>query len=78
MRANASIPDMGYRCISLEVGAAGRRRARSREIVGDNVRISRVSHSTTQAIACAERVAPYGFEMIEEPLHFDDFDGLAA
>lgn len=77
--------DEGYRCIKLKVGGDLREdeaRVRAvRKAVGDSVRLTidpNMSYSAKKAIACAERVAQYGVEMIEQPVRFDDLDGLAA
>lgn len=77
--------DEGYRCIKLKVGGDLREdeeRVRAvRKAVGDGVRLTidpNMSYSAKQAIACAERVAQYGVELIEQPVRFDDLDGLAT
>lgn len=63
MRANAPIPGVGYACVKREVDADLREdeeRVRAVCLVG-NVRSTPASCSTKQAIACAGRVARYGF-----------------
>ena len=77
--------DEGYRCIKLKLGGDLRedeaRVKAVRRAVGDSVRLTidpNMSYNAKQAIACAERVAQYDVELIEQPVRFDDLDGLAT
>ena len=76
--------DEGYRCIKLKLGGDLRedeaRVKAVRKAVGEAVRLTidpNMSYSAKQAIACVERVAQYNVELIEQPVRFDDLDGLA-
>ena len=76
--------DEGYRCIKLKLGGDLREdeaRVRAvRKAVGDGVRLTidpNMSYSAKQAIACVERVVQYDVELIEQPVRYDDLDGLA-
>lgn len=77
--------DEGFRCIKLKLGGDLREdeeRVRAvRKAIGDAIRLTidpNMSYSAKPAIALAERVRQYGVELIEQPVRYDDLDGLAT
>ncbi len=76
----------GHRAVKLKLGiaplAADVARVRAaREGLGDRVRLrgdANGAWSTSQALAALEALAEFDLDYVEQPLHADDIDGLAA
>ena len=85
MAKNAQkLVDQGYRYLKIkvhgEVGEDVARVAAIRKQVGDDVHLTidaNQAYSVKNAIAAISRMADYNIDLVEQPVHADDFNGLA-
>ena len=85
MAKNAQkLVDQGYRYLKIkvhgEVGEDVARVAAIRKQVGDDIHLTidaNQSYSVKNAIAAISRMADYNIDLVEQPVHADDFNGLA-
>jgi L-alanine-DL-glutamate epimerase-like enolase superfamily enzyme len=82
--AAQKLVDKGYRYLKIKVhGHVAEDVARVKAIrrqVGDDVNLTidaNQSYSTKDAIAALNQMAEYRIDLVEQPVHADDFDGLA-
>jgi L-alanine-DL-glutamate epimerase-like enolase superfamily enzyme len=80
----ARLTALGYRCLKVKIdGDADLAEARVREVrgaVGDGVRLSadaNQSYMPKAALRMIERIAPYGVDLVEQPVPGADIAGLA-
>ncbi len=83
-KAAQKLVDQGYRYLKIkvhgDVAEDVARVAAIRKQVGDDVHLTidaNQSYSVKNAIAAISRMADYNIDLVEQPVHADDFNGLA-
>jgi L-alanine-DL-glutamate epimerase-like enolase superfamily enzyme len=83
-KAAQKLVDQGYRYLKIkvhgDVAEDVARVAAIRKQVGDDVHLTidaNQSYSVKHAIAAISRMADYNIDLVEQPVHADDFNGLA-